>query len=96
MNGNAIVFASSISDISPKDNGILFIGDIGIVYGDVIIENRGNIIVTGSLINNGAINNYNTIEGTGERLGNPLIHIIEMDGVIIKTKNANNEWVDVK
>ena len=37
MNGNAIVFASSVSDMSPKTNGILFTGNNGTVYGKVAL-----------------------------------------------------------
>lgn len=38
MNGNAVVFTSSVSDNSPKEKGILFIGNNGVMYGNVTIE----------------------------------------------------------
>ena len=38
INGDAIVFASSLSDNSPKTKGILFNGNIGMMYGDVTVE----------------------------------------------------------
>ena len=38
MNGNAVVIASSVSDNSPKDKGILFIGNNGVMYGNVMLE----------------------------------------------------------
>jgi hypothetical protein len=38
MNGNAVVFASSISDNSPKTKGILFNDNIGVMYDYVDLE----------------------------------------------------------
>lgn len=38
MNGDAVVFASSLSDNSPKTKGILFNGNNGMMYGDVTVE----------------------------------------------------------
>jgi hypothetical protein len=43
MNGNAIVFASSVSDNSPKTKGILFNGNTGIMYGNVILKQNATI-----------------------------------------------------
>jgi hypothetical protein len=38
MNGDAIVFVSSLSENSPKTKGILFNGNSGMMYGDVTVE----------------------------------------------------------
>jgi hypothetical protein len=38
MNGNVVVFASSVSDNSPKTKGILFNGNTGIMYDNVDLE----------------------------------------------------------
>ncbi|MDR3051913.1 MAG: hypothetical protein LBU67_09375, partial [Oscillospiraceae bacterium] len=43
MNGNAVVFTNEASDTSAKTRGILFNGDTGTVYGDVVLP--GNITI---------------------------------------------------
>ncbi len=70
MNGNAVVFATSISDDSPKTQGILFIGNNGVMYGNVTLEHdvtisnnmtlalhKGELIIAkgAALTNNGTI-----------------------------------------
>ncbi|MCL2098355.1 MAG: FG-GAP-like repeat-containing protein [Bacteroidales bacterium] len=43
MNGNVVVFTSSVGDKTAKTKGILFDGNDGTVYGNVTLENNVNI-----------------------------------------------------
>jgi len=83
MNGNAIVFANSIgdTDVSRKTNGILFIGNNGSVYGNVMLFDNFTIpstpsthtltIPSGATINiNGrTLTNNGVINGCGSITG---------------------------
>jgi len=69
MNGNAVVFASSVTDANPKTQGVLFNGSAGTIYGNVTLANNFTIpsdqtltIPSGAtLINNGSFTNNGTI-----------------------------------
>ncbi|MCL2225007.1 MAG: hypothetical protein FWB96_08595 [Defluviitaleaceae bacterium] len=88
MDGNGVVFASS-TDTVVRNNGILFDGNSGTVYGNVTLEMdltipngytltvpSGTTIVNNAAINNsGTINNLGTINnvGGGTIIGNPPV-----------------------
>jgi len=88
MNGNAVVFTSKIGDTntSRRANGMLFVGNIGRVYGNIeipddltvlngyrlLIPTYSTLIVPNgtTLTNNGAVHNCGTINIYGAWIGN--------------------------
>ncbi|MCL2456468.1 MAG: fibronectin type III domain-containing protein, partial [Defluviitaleaceae bacterium] len=49
MNGNGVVYASSISDTSEKESGIIFIGNQGTVHGDFVLPKNFTITAAQTL-----------------------------------------------
>jgi len=94
MNGNAVVFANSIgdTDVSRRTNGILFIGNIGMVHGAVILPSNLTIVATQTLtIPESAVltnNNILAVAGTlmvasgGTLINNKDITLVENGNII--------------
>jgi hypothetical protein len=78
MNGNAIVFASSVSDNSSKTKGILFNGNTGIMYGNVRLKQDATIPFgkTWTISNNQIfeISTYATLTHNGIIYNNGMIN----------------------
>jgi glycerophosphoryl diester phosphodiesterase len=101
MNGNAVVFASSVSDNSPKTKGILFNGNTGIMYDYVDLEDDVTIpsgktwtiandqifeiLPYVTLTNNGTIYNNGEINNYGT---------INGSGTIIGNSVFNDDIID--